>query len=132
MHRSPSPLNARLIRQAWRFFAVGIASNAAAYVAFLLLSKYLLGPKSAMTACFILAFCASFLLNRSWTFSDSGAISRPLFRYLILYLAGYLLNLTALWWLVDQVGWNPAWVQLALVVVIAGLTFIGQRLWVFR
>ena len=52
--------------------------------------------------------------------------------YLAIYIAGYLFNLSALVLFVDVIGFAHEVVQAVMVFVVAALTFLLQKYWVFR
>ena len=53
-------------------------------------------------------------------------------RYAVTYAFGYLLNLTALFALVDILGLPHRPVQAVLIVTVAVSIFLLQKYWVFR
>jgi len=124
-------MSTRTLQQLVSFGAIGVASNAALYVLYLALTKFGVGPKTAMTAVFILGVCVTFALNRRWTFRHEGALGRSAVRYAGAYVLAYAINVAALALLVDGAGLPHRAVMLGLIVVTAGLIFAAQKLWVF-
>ena len=118
-------------RQLLRYAMVGLGSNVILYVAYLLLTGFGLGYKTAMTLLYAVGILQTFLFNRRWTFDDSGRIHGTFFRYVITYALGYLFNLGALYMLVDELGLPHQIVQGALIFVVAVLLFLLQKYWVF-
>jgi len=59
-------------------------------------------------------------------------VRTALFRYWIVYVLGYLLNLAVLMILVDRVGLSHQLVQGIMILVLAILLFVAQKFWVFR
>lgn len=119
-------------RQLIRFAGVGLATNALLYLAYLAITAVGAGHKSAMTGLYCTGVALTFAVNRNWTFAHDGALSAPWRRYCALYAAGYLVNLLLLFALVDIAGLGHQPVQAALIVLVALLTFLGQKHWVFR
>lgn len=119
-------------RQAGRFAAVGLASNAALYLVYLILASGPLGAKTAMTVAYVLGVLATFTVNRRWTFGAAGARGPALARYVAVYALGYGLNWIGLHLLVDRGGWPHAGVQAGMIGVVAVVSFLLQRSWVFR
>jgi len=115
-----------------RFAAVGVLCNATLYLLYLALTASFLGHKTTLTVIYVFGSASGFVLNRNWTFRHGGALAVAGVRYWMVYIAGYLLNLTLLALLVDGAGLPHRGVQAALVVLIAALTFLLQKLWVFR
>jgi len=118
--------------QLLRYGAIGLASNAALYAAYLLISWLGLGPKVAMSTVYCAGVLGTFVFNRRWAFSHDGAVSGALVRYAATYAGAYVFNMTAVLVLVDIVGLPHRWVVLALIFISAGITFLVQKFWVFR
>lgn len=85
-----------------------------------------------MTVAYILALLATFAVNRRWTFGAAGTRGPALARYLTVYGLAYVLNWIGLHLLVDRGGWPHAWTQAGLIGVVAVVSFLLQRCWVFR
>lgn len=118
--------------QAWRYAAVGLASNLALYAAYLLLTYWGLASKLAMTLLYGVAVIQTFVFNRRWSFGSAGAARLQFRRYCVTYAAGYGLNLSGLFLLTDILGWGHQLAQGILILVIAVLLFLLQKFWVFR
>jgi putative flippase GtrA len=117
--------------QGMRFAIVGLGSNLALYLLYVLLTGVGLGHKLAMTLLYVLGVTQTFLFNRRWTFSHDGALKSSLWRYAVAYATGYLANLGILLLLVDALGWPHLPVQAAAIVLVAGSLFLAQKHWVF-
>jgi putative flippase GtrA len=115
-----------------RFGVVGVASNLVLYLLYLAATALGIGHKTAMTALYCLGVLQSFAFSRAWTFRHRGHAGGSLARYSAVYGAGYLLNLALLYALVDLAGIAHQPVQAALIALIALLTFLLQKYWVFR
>lgn len=118
--------------QAWRYAAVGAASNFALYAAYLLLTYWGLASKVAMTLLYGLAVIQTFVFNKRWSFGSAGATGLQFRRYCLAYAAGYGFNLSGLLLLTDVLGWPHQLAQGILILVIAVLLFLLQKFWVFR
>ncbi len=118
-------------RQFIRYAAIGLLLNAALYGAYVLLTHTLMGVRAAMTLTYGLGVLIGFVLNRKITFryrrGDVGALPR----YLASYLVGYVINLAALWWLVDHEGISHVIVEGGIIVVLPIILFALQKYWVF-
>ena len=119
-------------RQLLRYVVVGVGTNIMLYLAYLLLTGLGLGHKTAMTLLYGIGILQSFLLNRQWTFGHHGHISHGFIRYLLMYAAGYCINLTGLYLLVDIAGFPHQIIQLLIAVPLAIMFFVLLRLWVFN
>ena len=121
-----------LAAQLARFGLVGVGLNGVLFLAYLAFVDRGVDPKLAMSAVYVAGVVLGFVLNRTWTFASVGASRREWGPYLAVYLAGYMLNLAVLALCVDGFGWSHAWVQGAMVLVVAGASFALNRVWVFR
>ena len=119
-------------RQSVRFVVVGIVSNLVLYLAYLFLTTVGVGHKLAMTLLFLAGTLQTFFFNKTWTFSHQGLYSSTFVKYLSAYGFAYLLNLAALIILVDRMTLPHQAVQGVMIVMVALLLFILQKLWVFR
>ncbi len=115
-----------------RFAIVGGISNALLFLMYLALTKFGIGHKSAMTSLYIVGVMQTFVFNKRWSFKHNGMVRTALFRYWIVYALGYFINLLALMILVDHVGFPHQLVQGIMIIVLAILLFLAQKLWVFR
>lgn len=118
--------------QLLRFGVVGVVVNSGLYAAYLAMVGAHVAVKLAMSLAYGCGVVLGFILNRRWSFRQSGRPRGDVLRYLAVYLAGYLLNLAALAFFVDMLGWAHQAVQAVMVFVIAGSVFLLQKHWVFR
>lgn len=119
-------------KQFVRYAVVGLASNAIAYVIYILLTRFGLGPKLAMSFVYGVGVLQTFVFNKRWTFGHWGAHSAVFFRYCIAYGAGYVINLISLLVLVDQHGYSHEIVQGSMIFFLAVMLFLLQKYWVFQ
>jgi putative flippase GtrA len=115
-----------------RYVVVGLASNTVIFFAYLLLTQLGMGPKLAMSLLYGVGVLQTFFFNRKWSFRFEGDARPALVRYLVVYAAGYAVNLLALTQLVDQAQLPHQLVQGAMIFIVATMLFIAQRYWVFR
>jgi putative flippase GtrA len=115
-----------------RYGIVGVLSNLLAYLIYLGLTMVGLEPKLAMSLVYLLGIVQTFFLNKNWSFHFDGAMAPALFRYIIIYLLGYLINILTLLLLVDTLGFPHQWVMAGLIVFMALFFFVGQKFWAFR
>lgn len=118
-------------RQVVRFAIVGLLSNAVLFAMYLALTSAGLSHVPAMTLVYAIGVTQTFVANRNWTFGHAGSLRGPFARYVVTYLLGYLLNLLLLTALVDVMRLPHAWVQGALIFVVAAFVFVLQKHWVF-
>jgi putative flippase GtrA len=119
------------LRQVVSFGAIGLASNAALYVVYLVATGLGLGSKTAMTAVFALGVLCTYGFNRRLTFRHEGPAARSALRYVGLYFLAYVANIAALALLVDRGGLPHRAVMLFLIVATAALVFALQKFWAF-
>lgn len=120
-----------LAQQLWRFGVIGIGTNVAGYLVYLMLTHGGLPPKVAMSGLYVVGAGLSFVLNRRWTFAHRGGISGAGFRFALAHAGGYGINFTMLAVLHDQMGWPHQVVQALAVGVVAVFLFGVFRLFVF-
>lgn len=118
--------------QLLRYGLVGVASNLAAYLAYLLLTRAGAAPKLAMTMLYLVGATVSFFGNRRLTFSFRGGWLGPGVRYALSHAVGYLINLALLVALVDAAGYPHQWVQALAILVVAAYLFLAMKFFVFR
>ena len=119
------------LTQLVRYGIVGLASNAFGYLLYLGLTYLGMGPKLAMSLLYCVGLLQTFAFNKKWSFRFDGAATPALLRYATAYALGYIVNLSALMLLVDQMGLPHQWVQGAMILVVAVMLFLAQRYWVF-
>lgn len=117
--------------QGLRFGIVGLISNAALYLLYLLLVKLGADPKLAVTSLYVLGLSMTFLFNKRWSFSHRGNWRGTAVRYFSLYGILYSTNILILMFLVDHLFYPHALVQAGVVLVFIPIVFLVQRYWVF-
>ncbi|BCG64778.1 MAG: hypothetical protein methR_P2570 [Methyloprofundus sp.] len=115
-----------------KYVVIGLASNGILYGAYLGLTAYGLGHKTAMTLLYVIGVLQTFVFNKKWTFSHQGAVSGTLIRYILSYALGYILNLLALYYFVDQLLFPHQIIQGGMIILNALILFILQKFWVFK
>jgi len=119
------------LRQISSYALIGVLSNLAGYVLYLLLTYSIGTPKLTMTALYSVAALISFFANRRFTFQHNGRIGVTGVRYLLAQLFGYFLNLLLLFLFVDCLGFAHQYIQAIAVFVVAIFLFILLRVFVF-
>jgi len=90
----------------------------------------------AGTLSFLVAMTNNFILNRYWTFKshrtgEAGA-GGQYFRYFVVTLFGYLVNMGLLWVFIDGLRWHEVLSQLLAIMVTTLSNFLGSKLWAFK
>lgn len=115
-----------------RYGIVGITSNAVGYLLYLVLTAAGVEYKLAMTLMYMVGVVQTFLFNKRWSFDHDGSHRHAFLRYAMSYGLGYIVQLTALYFCVDRLGWPHQAVQGVMVFVVAALLFVLQKFRVFR
>jgi putative flippase GtrA len=118
--------------QLTRYAAVGLASNAVGYTAYLLITYWGAPPKIAMTFLYAVSASIGFWGNRKLTFAHEGKTLGAGFRYLIVHCSGYFINLAILVVLVDKLGYAHQWAQAIAIFVVAAFLFFAIKFFVFK
>jgi putative flippase GtrA len=110
---------------------VGLASNLAGYLVYLLMTHLGLGPKVAMTVLYAVGAGIGFWGNRNLTFAHQERGLAVGVRYLLAHGCGYLINFALLYLLVDRWGWAHQIAQGLAIFVVAGFLFASFKFFVF-
>lgn len=121
-----------MTRQFIRYAVVGLVSNGILYLAYIVLTWFGLGHKLAMTLLYAVGVLQTFIFNKTWTFKHEGEATMSLLRYCLSYAFGYIVNLSALIFLVDMAGYPHQIIQGIMIILIAVMLFVLQKYWVFR
>jgi putative flippase GtrA len=122
----------RWLPQAARFGTVGLLQNAVNVACFALARAAGAHYRVAAVVAGFVGFALSFWLNRHWTFTRrSGAIERHVVKYTCVYASAVALGVLVLSFFVEVTGVPPLAGQVFAIVVVAPLSFLVQRDWVF-
>lgn len=121
----------KTFRQLLSYALIGVLTNVSGYAVYLLLTYLWDSPKVTMTLLYLVGASIGFLANRRFTFRHDGHIGSTGVRYLLVQVAGYLLNLVLLLLFVDWSGFPHQIVQAIAIVVVAIFLFIMLRVFVF-
>lgn len=81
---------------------------------------------------YMVGVIVSFLLNRQWTFRDTGPIGSALVRFLAVLLVAYFANLGTVLALVELAAVNRYLAQAAGVLPYVVVGYLGSRYFAFR
>lgn len=118
-------------KQLARYAFVGIVSNLAGYLVYLLVTYLGATPKITMTLLYGVGATIGYIGNRNFTFSHKGSLLGSSVRYFIAHFFGYFINLVILIIFVDKFGYAHQWVQAIAIFVVAGFLFLASRYFVF-
>jgi len=76
----------------------------------------------------------TFFINIRWVFqpSELNNFKRKFFKYIIVYLCSYIVNLALLKIGVDLFCFDPFWYQFALIPIVVIINFTGIKYWALR
>jgi putative flippase GtrA len=121
------------IGEAVRFGTVGLLQNGLNVATFALATALGMEYRAAAVLAGLLALLVSFLLNRHWTFLGRATpVGRQGVRYLLVFGAAVALGVVLLTFFVEVAGIAEVPAQVAAILVVAPLSFLVQRTWVFR
>ena len=120
------------IKELVRYAIVGMVSNFAGYVVYILATHFGALPKITMTALYFLGAIIGYIGNRNFTFTYEGSFLGSGFSYIIAHLIGYLINLIILIIFVDYYIYPHQWVQAVAIFLVAGFLLITFKYFVFK
>ncbi|WP_375227394.1 GtrA family protein [Roseobacter sp. S98] len=120
-----------LLNQLLRYAVVGVASNLAGYLLYLLVTYLWLPPKQAMTLLYAVGATVGYVGNRRLTFSYRDGVAASALRYSIAHLGGYFFNLALLLIFVDRLGYSHQLVQAIAIFLVAPYLFLAFKYYVF-
>lgn len=131
--KHPETAGLRLAHQLWRFIVTGGINTVVGYLIYAAgIIFFNLNEFRAVTASYVLGFTFSFFMFRTFVFTTGERGLKSYLRFLPTYIVLYLLNLGLLHWLVGIDGWNKLLAQAVIVPLCAALSFIINRVFVFK
>lgn len=118
--------------QLFSYGVIGIFSNLAAYLLYLLVTYSGGTPKLTMSVLYAVTAFVSYLGNRKITFSHKGSMLVSGVRFFIAHCFGYLINLALLFFLVDKLGYPHQLIQIFAIFMVAAFLFVTFKFFVFR
>jgi len=122
----------KLLKELFHYGIVGLVSNFFGYLVYLLLAHLSASPKLTMTFLYALGALISFWGNSRLTFSYSGSKLSAGYRFAVVQVVGYLIQLSMLFVMVDELGYAHQWVQAAAIFVVAAYLFVALKSFVFN
>ena len=124
-------MKSSILPQVTSYILIGIFLNISLYILFVVLIFFGIESKITISLCYALGLTFSFLLNKTFTFSNNSKTWKQLMRYLFLILCLYILNLFLLFLFVDKMSKSPTLIQGFIFISYIPITFILQKFWVF-
>lgn len=115
-----------------RYVVVGAALNGFGFLLYALFTALGVSPVLTISIFYPIYIGLAFYLNKKWSFSHEGRISRTAIKYLIAYFGCYILNVVVLKFFNGYLGYSHLIVQAITIIVMALLLFLVQKYWVFR
>ena len=122
----------RSVIQLFHYGLIGIASNLAGYIIYLLVTYLGATPKMTMSLLYGVGAVIGFLGNRKLTFAHKGSLLGAGVRYVIAHCFGYVINLVILIVMVEELGYPHQWVQAIAIFIVAAFLFLVFKFFVFR
>ena len=119
------------LRQLLRYGIVGLCTNLAGYLAYLLITTWWPEPLGAMSLLYLVAATISFFANRRWTFSHDGRVVSAGVRYGLAHAGGYAINFLLLDVFAMRMGYPHQVVEGIAILVVAVYLFVACRFYVF-
>jgi putative flippase GtrA len=114
----------------WRFAVVGMLNTVAGLAAIFAARALGLGEVPANATGYAVGLTLSFILNRRWTFRHRGPVLALAFRFAVVTLAAWLLNLAVLLGLL-RLGVSAVLAQGGAVLSYTVVSYLGFRWWAF-
>jgi putative flippase GtrA len=121
-----------LLVQFLRYAVLGVLTNLLGYLVYLTITHFGGTPKATMSVMYCVGAFISFWGNRQWAFGHKGGVLGSGFRFMMLQVLGYLLNLAILVVGLDRMGYPHQMVQGLAIVIVACFLFLGLKLAVFK
>lgn len=118
-----------------KFTIVGLANTGLTFIIFFLLLKvFNVNYIIALTITWVAGIIFSYLLNFSWVFKPEHRLQfkERFVKYFLSYLLSFSLNIFALNYIVEHTGFDPFYVQTALIPFIVIFNFITSKFWSLR
>lgn len=125
-------LDPAILREIFRYYAVGTLINLLGYVAFLLLIYSGLEAKFAASILYVVGAVVSFYANRRLVFDSGVRMGASLFRLILMLLLGYGINMAVLHIFVDKMRFEAWMVQLFCVALVSVFFYLVNKFYVHR
>ena len=91
-----------------------------------------IGPVVSNMIGYAIGLVISYVLHRNVTFQSTQGRRSEALRFVAVFGVAYSLNLLMLMLLIDRLHWHKGWAQVVAGVVYVGVSFLMQKLYVFR
>ena len=115
----------------FRYGVVGISRNIFGYTLYLTATYFGMPSKLAMTAVYATGMTLGFWAKRKYIFFHEGNILAAGRRYIAAHALGYLINLSILIVMVDELGYPHQLAQAAAILIVAAYLYLISKFYVF-
>lgn len=117
-----------------RYILVGLSLNSLGFLIYLALTNTGMHPLVVVSIFYPMSVLLGFFSHRKLTFQHQEKKLRGMvfFRFILVYVMGYLLNLLMLYVLAGVYGFRHEYVQLLSILTIALLLFLSMKKFVFK
>ena len=102
---------------------------------YLLLLKILhVNYKTAFTMTWLFGIFLTYIINFIWVFksADKLEFKKRFPKYFLVYVTSYLVNIALLTYLVSTYGFDPFYIQFAILPLVVLINFFGFKYWSLR
>ena len=115
----------------FRYGVVGVSRNIFGYTLYLTATFFGMPSKLAMTAVYVMGMTLGFWAKRKYIFFHDGNILAAGRRYITAHALGYLINLSILMVMVDELGYPHQLAQAAAILLVAAYLYLISKFYVF-
>ncbi len=118
-------------RQIIKFGIFGISKNTIGYLVYLTITYSGLNPEAAVSILYSFGMIVGFFGIKRWVFLHSGKLFQTGLRYLIVYLFGFIINLSLLIIFVQKLGYPHQIIQFIAIFIVGVFLFTMMKFFVF-
>lgn len=116
-----------------KFGIVGVINTGIDWLSFAFLREALdIEPRIAQVIAQSLAIANSYLMNKRWTFSDTGAYRKSVLKFIAVQGTSLLIGYLSMVLFHDTLGINEYLSKTIIAGVTVALNYLGNKLFVFR
>jgi putative flippase GtrA len=121
------------LKEVIRYATVGFTLNLVGYMVYLLVTSFGVSPLMTVTIFYPLSVLAGYFAHRRHTFRHQaqGLEGTVLYRYILVYVAGYFINAVLLDVFSRQMDYPHQLVQILAVFMVASFLFVAMKIFVF-
>ncbi len=122
-----------LIKQFIKFGIVGFINTINSWIIYYFLIFINVNYLISTTLAYFLSSIIGYMLNKKWVFKRNSDMEKSsIFKYYIVYISSYFLNLLCMYVLVDIINISDLFAPILVLFVTVPFNFIFSRIWVFK